>query len=198
MYCIHCGEPVVESAKFCAACGEKIQRPKGEEQQSERSVSVDRDVDSEATDDLDTPVVAQLEDSPASVGVPRTVNAPNSSDTASVAKTGSSALKKVGKVIISLVALVLAILFGTLISELIFGDASRAPVLNFALLIPWLVAVWHPVSNSASVGKRAGAILVGSIAGTVAWLPFPPSGMLASGAATFFLCRGFNRRFAER
>ena len=27
MYCINCGEGVVESANFCAACGEKVRRP---------------------------------------------------------------------------------------------------------------------------------------------------------------------------
>ncbi len=31
MNCIHCGEQVVESAKFCAACGEKIQRPQDQD-----------------------------------------------------------------------------------------------------------------------------------------------------------------------
>ena len=40
MYCIQCGERVVESAQFCAACGEKIQRPQDEEQRSERPVLV--------------------------------------------------------------------------------------------------------------------------------------------------------------
>ena len=32
MYCIHCGEPVVELAKFCPACGQSVHRPDKVEQ----------------------------------------------------------------------------------------------------------------------------------------------------------------------
>ncbi len=39
MHCIHCGKRAVESDKFCAGCGEKIQRPQSEEQRFERLAS---------------------------------------------------------------------------------------------------------------------------------------------------------------
>jgi len=87
VYCINCGEEVVQAANFCAACGEKIQRLRGEEQRSERSVSMECDVDSEENADLNTPVVEPPTDSPAFVGPPLRVNAPNSPDTTPVAKT---------------------------------------------------------------------------------------------------------------
>ncbi len=62
MYCIHCGERVVESAQFCAACGEKIQRPQDEKQRPERAVSVPPiSENSETSGDLITDAVPEGE-----------------------------------------------------------------------------------------------------------------------------------------
>ena len=62
MYCIHCGERVVESAQFCAACGEKIQRPQDEKQRPERAVPVPPiSENSETSGDLITDAVPEGE-----------------------------------------------------------------------------------------------------------------------------------------
>ena len=227
MYCIHCGERLVESAKFCAACGEKIQRPQDEEQRPERSVSVPPISEtSETSGELITdavPVVEPPTGSPLPPGVPLTVNAPNLPDTTTVAKTGSSLLRKVGKVVISLVGLVLAIAFGTSISAVMFPPGGfLTTALNMALLTPWVAAVWHPRALSASVWRRALAVLLGSITGTVVWLlacmlglsidgPVAPfssllvggiatGAMFVSGGTALLLCRidSLPRRHADR
>jgi len=121
MYCIHCGERVVESAKFCAACGEKIQRPKGEEQRSERSLSVDRDVDSEANSDLNTPAVEPPTDSPVSAGVPLTFWSHLAQQFLNLAS-----LRGVVALIRGLVAMAVAITLGAAIAQLIIFPLLRA------------------------------------------------------------------------